>query len=107
MAITYTWMFEALDVFPTQQAFNNVVNAMHWRLIADDANGHTAQAYGLQTAGPLNPGDFIPYNQLTAQIVQGWCETQMGSELSQVKAQLVGQINQQINPTTITLETPW
>lgn len=107
MAITYTWQFDALDVFPTYQTVTDAVESMHWRLTADDGFGHQAQAYGEQKTGPIDPDNFIPYNDLTLPVVQGWCETQMGGDLDVIKASLVGQINEQIAPTIVPLAPPW
>lgn len=107
MTIAYIWQFDSLDVFPTYQTVTDAVESMHWRLTANDGLGHQAQAYGEQKTGPIDVNNFIPYNSLTLANVQGWCETQMGPEVDVVKAQLVGQINEQINPTTVSLPPPW
>jgi hypothetical protein len=107
MPIAYTWQFDSLDVFPTYQTVTDAVESMHWRLTANDGLGHQAQAYGEQKTGPIDVNDFIPYDDLTLADVQGWCETQMGSEVDVVKAALVGQINEQIDPTVLSLAPPW
>jgi hypothetical protein len=104
---TYAWQFDSLDVFPTYSTVTDAVESMHWRLTASDGLGHQAQAYGEQKTGPIDVNNFIPYAELTLADVQGWCEVQMGPELDLVKAQLVGQINEQINPATVSLPPPW
>lgn len=104
---TYAWQFDSLDVFPTYSTVTDAVESMHWRLTADDGLGHQAQAYGEQKTGPIGVNNFIPYDDLTLADVQGWCETQMGPELDVVKAALVGQIDEQINPATVSLPVPW
>lgn len=106
--ITYTWQFDSLDVFPTYQTVTNAVESMHWRVTADDGLGHQAQAYGEQKTGPIDPDNFIPYSELTLAVVQGWCEAQMGPDyVAALQAGLVGQINEQISPTTLSLSPPW
>ena len=107
MTIAYAWQFDSLDVFPTYLTVTDAVESMHWRLTADDGLGHQAQAYGEEKTGPIDVNNFIPYADLTLADVQGWCETQMGPELDVVKAELVGQINQQIDPTTVSFLPPW
>jgi hypothetical protein len=104
---TYAWQFDSLDVFPTYSTVTDAVESMHWRLTADDGLGHQAQAYGEQKTGPIDVGSFIPYGDLTLADVQGWCETQMGPQLDVVKASLVGQINEQVNPAIVSLPVPW
>jgi hypothetical protein len=104
---TYTWQFESLDVFPTYQTVTNAVESMHWRLTADDGLGHQATAVGETKAGPVDVENFIPFESLTQSVVASWCEAQMGSELNEVKAFLVGQINEQISPATVSVQPPW
>lgn len=104
---TYTWQFDSLDVFPTYQTVNDAVESMHWRLTADDGFGHQAQAYGETKTGPIDVNNFIPYASLTLADVQGWCETQLGAEVNVIKAALVGQIQEQVSPTIVSLAPPW
>lgn len=107
MAIAYTWQFESLDVFPTYETVVDALESMHWRLTADDGLGHQAQAYGETKAGPVDVDNFVPFASLTLATVQGWCEAQMGTELFEVKASLVGQIAEQVSPTIQSLPPPW
>lgn len=107
MTIAYTWQFDSLDVFPTYLTVTDAVESMHWRLTADDGLGHQAQAYGEEKAGPVDVEAFIPYGDLTLADVQGWCETAMGAELDAVKASLVGQIAQIVDPPTVSHPPPW
>lgn len=107
MPTAYTWQFVALDVFPSYQGLTNVVESIHWRLTGDDGAGHLAGAYGEEPAGPPDPDNFTPYAELTASQVQGWVETQMGSRLDEVKADIDRQIAQQISPTVVAMLPPW
>lgn len=107
MTIAYMWQFDSLDVFPTYSTVTDAVESMHWRLTASDGLGHLAEAYGEEKTGPIDVNNFIPYQDLTLADVQGWCETQMGPQLDIVKASLVGQIDEQIDPTTLSLAPPW
>jgi hypothetical protein len=104
---TFAWQFESLDVFPTYQTVTNAVESMHWRLTADDGLGHQATAIGEAKAGPVDLQNFIPFEQLTLAVVQGWCEDALGPELAEVQAWLVGQIDQQVAPTVVSMAPPW
>lgn len=108
MTIAYNWQFESLDVYPTYQTVANAVESMHWQLTADDGLGHHATAAGESKAGAVDLDNFIPYNDLTLAVVQGWCEAVIGSEdLDAIKAMLVGQIAEQVSPTVSSLAPPW
>ena len=107
MPVAYSWQFELLDVYPEYETVTNAVESMHWRLTADDGLGHQATARGETKAGPVDVNNFIPYEDLTLEVVEGWCEAQMGPELDEVQAWLVGQINEQVDPTIVALAPPW
>lgn len=108
MAIAYTWQFVALDVYPTNSGLTDVVESMHWILEADDGLDHTAKAYGEAKAGPPDPNNFTPFNELTLEIVQGWTEEAIGaSDVDAIKVSLVGQISEQISPTIVGHPPPW
>lgn len=108
MTIAYTWQFDSLDVYPTYETVADAVESMHWRLTADDSLGHQAQAYGEAKTGPIDVNNFIPFEDLTLATVQGWCEAAMGtSEVNDIKASLVGQIDDQVSPTISSMPPPW
>ena len=51
--------------------------------------------------------DFIPFADLTNEIVVGWVEAAMGPEQVQsLKDSIDANIDEQITPTTITLSIP-
>lgn len=105
--ITYVWQFDSLDVIPTYQSVTNAVESMHWRITADDGLGHHATAYGETKTGQVDVNNFIEFSHLSPSVVQGWCEAQMGSELGEIQAHLVGLIGQQVNPNPVSMTPPW
>jgi hypothetical protein len=107
MTIAYDWQFDSLDVFPTYETVTDAVESMHWRLIADDGLGHTAQNYGEAKTGPIDVNDFIPFDELTAADVEGWLEAVLGSEVDAMKVWLAGQIEQIVDPLTVSHPPPW
>lgn len=104
---TYTWQFEALDVYTTYQGLVNAVYAVHWKLTGDDGSGHVATANGTQGLGAIDPQNFTPFDNLTVSQVQGWVEARMGSEVAEQRAALDQNIADQITPRVQTLPPPW
>lgn len=105
---TFSWDFVSLEVVPNEGGLVNVVEAVHWRLTANDGLGHILTAYGEQQLGPPDPDNFTPYDDLTAAQVQGWVETEMGvDEVNAVQVQLIGQIAEQVSPHCVQMAPPW
>ena len=108
---TYTWVFEALKVElgPDADDHTDIVFEINWRYIADDGEGHNAQAFGTVSVKPWEaPEQWIPYADLTESDVEGWTEEQLGDELAAITARLDAQIAEQVTPTHETYYTmPW
>ena len=113
MANTYTWDCKTVDVYPDYESESDVVYNVHWRLNAESSETHevdgedvpyTATVYGTQSLSLDDIGtDFIPFANLTNEIVTGWVEGIMGEEeVANLKSNLDAQINDEINPTSIT-----
>jgi hypothetical protein len=111
MAINYFWTINPLEAYPTASGENDVVFTAHWQLHAtEEANGTTyaVQSYGTQGLTYQSGSPFIPFNELTLETVQGWVENAMGEEqVNSMKTGLANTIANQINPPSVTLQSPW
>jgi hypothetical protein len=112
MSISYSWSFSALDVIiENPEGLADVVYTIHWRLSADDGEGHTASTIGTSsvTYDPDGPDPFIPFEDLTEAVVQNWTISQITEEgVEQMESSLAANIERQINPVTETCRTmPW
>lgn len=111
MAVSYNWTINPLEAYPTSSGENDVVFVAHWQLhaseVVEDVT-YTATSIGTQ-AVPLHSGSaFIPFEELTLSVVQGWVEEGMGAESVQsLKDGLATQIANKINPPVVTLQSPW
>ena len=112
MAISYEWSFSGLDVIiEDSEGLADVVYTIHWRLSADDGEGHTASTIGTSsvTYDPDGPDPFIPFGDLTEAVVQSWTISQITEEgVEQMESSLATNIERQINPVTESFrEMPW
>ena len=112
MAVSYAWSFSELDVIiENAEGLADVVYTIHWRLNADDGEGHTASTIGTSsvTYDPEGPDPFIPFEDLTEAVVQNWSISQITEEgVEQMESSLAANIERQINPVTETFRTmPW
>ncbi len=111
MAINYFWTINPLEAYPTASGENDVVFTAHWQLHAtEEVSGSTyaAQYCGTQGLTYQSGSIFIPFSELTLNVVQGWVENAMGEEqVNTMKTGLANTIANQINPPSVTLQSPW
>jgi len=113
MSNTYEWNCKTVDVYPTYEEHTDTVYNVHYRLNAESSETHevdgeqvpyTASVYGTQSLSLDDIGsDFIPFADLTNEVVTGWVEGIMGEEeVANLKSALDSKIAEEITPTTET-----
>ncbi len=112
MANTYTWNCKTVDVYPEHDSHDEVVYNVHWIYDCESDQTHevdgedvhyTSSVYGTQSINADDIENFIPFADLTNEIVTGWVTSVMGEEeVQSLQNGLDGQINEQINPTSET-----
>jgi len=111
--ITYTWNFDPLTCYTHQNGYDDVVMTVHWQLTATSGSApdayYSARSIGTQTFTFDPEGDtFIPFNELTKEIVQSWVTTALGEEsVNQLMTSLETQIEDQVTPKVVNLSPPW
>lgn len=107
MDITYTWSFNPLEAYPTASGENDVVFMVHWQL--NGTNGsYQGASIGTQNITYESGSVFIPFNELTYDIVYNWMTASMGIErMNQITASVAQQIESQINPPVLVQQAPW
>jgi hypothetical protein len=108
--INYDWNCKTVDARPLEDGEVDVVYNVHWIVtgISDelkpDGSAYSATSIGTQNV-PWNPeGAFIPFEDLTNEIVVEWTQAAMGEEqVASIEASIESQINYLITPTSVTL----
>ena len=101
--VTLTWAVNNM----TRVVDDGFVVVVDWSCTAS-ATGVQGAFYGGQstyTNDPSEPG-FIPYDQLTEEIVLGWVYTGLGDQKAEIEATLTAKVEKQLNPTTAQ-GVPW
>ena len=111
--IIYTWDCRTVDCHPTHNEqgaqLTHVVYNIYWKLTGTqtvDTKTYSATEVGTETlkAEDINRDTFVPFENLTNEIVSTWCTNAMGLEqVASLKTSLESKIVGQINPTSITL----
>jgi len=109
MANTYTWDCKTVDVYPTHDSHSDVVYVVHWRLNAEsdqqdaEGNNYSASVYSTYSVNADDISNFIPFADLTNDMVTGWVTAGMGDdEVASLKSSLDDQIALLITPTSVT-----
>tara|TARA_R110000787_G_scaffold232542_3_gene339670 strand:- start:1969 stop:2310 length:342 start_codon:yes stop_codon:yes gene_type:complete len=106
----YEWNCKTVEVRPLEDGQTDVVYNVNWIVIATsdvldpDGKAYTSKVLGEQTVtyNPDNP--FIPFSDLTNEIVTNWTQSAMGSEqVSSIESYAESLINDLISPTSVTL----
>jgi hypothetical protein len=110
MPITYTWTTTSLIGYPVIDGETDVVTRASYTVLADDGEGHTAD-YSNFALTPIDPSvPFIPYADLTNDIVIGWVQFNIGPDMiAAIQGSLAIQVERQIDPPVQpeVLPLPW
>ena len=101
----FKWTISALDCAVKDGTLNNVVQTIHWRYSATDADGITAETYGAQSISQPDPNNFINFEELTKTELESWLEGAM--DVDAMQASLEAQIELIKNPVKVTLTPPY
>ena len=110
MAVTYDWNCKTVDVHPQEEGQTNVVYNVHWIVtgISEEIDfkgvPYSATNIGTQVVPLSEGGAFIPFEDLTNDIIVGWTKEVMGQdEVDRIEASIASQIEALINPTSVTM----
>jgi hypothetical protein len=111
MSATFVWTITALNCFKEEDGQSDVVYQVQWNCVGSQdvpAWGRPiAKQFVSETMVTLNPdAPFTPYDQLTQTQVWGWLVPQYVDQTA-IEALLQSQIDEAINPPTVTPPLPW
>ena len=102
---TYTWAVTALYTETVNDEQDYVVIANYTVVGVDDT--FSAELSNIARFSTASVSPFIPYADLTEDIVIDWIQQELGPDgVSNLEACIQGQINSQINPPTVPVNTP-
>ena len=116
MATTFTWSIDRMSTFQEPQP--NYVAEVTWTLMGvDDTTPVPNSSIGIgenyiatvgsRTTLVATESTFVPYAELTEEIVIGWLQNTLGVEgVNNAKAQVQAYIDKMINPPAVPLDTP-
>jgi len=102
---TYTWLVTTLWTETIAGEQNYVVNSAYTVTGVDGT--YTANLQNTAQFSTASVSPFIPYEDLTNDIVVGWIQQDLGvNGVNSIEACIQGQIDSQINPPVVPQVTP-
>jgi hypothetical protein len=102
---TYTWLVTTLWTETIAGEQNYVVNAAY--TVRGVYGTYTANLQNTAQFSTASVSPFIPYEDLTNDIVVGWIQQDLGvNGVNSIEACIQGQIDSQINPPVVPEVTP-
>ena len=105
MSLTPTWTYSNFNLYSSYAGYTNVVYSYDYTVTITSPEGIVSQHVGFVRLKLDEITNFVPFEQLTQQIVQGWTEQSIDT------ARIVSELREQIyaaGATVITNEpAPW
>lgn len=112
MANYYKWVIPAIDYKPVDGDFTDVVSTVHWRYGCSNIDDSTDPTYvyvdhygSNNFDSPVNSESFIPFDQLTKDVIISWLEGAM--DINELNDIVDKKLNDIIDPVTATKVDPF
>jgi len=102
------WFINQMESLPTDGDLKDFVINVHWNRNAKETiNGveYFASVYGAQSFSKDDVTNFIPYEDLTYDIVCSWLDNSI--DVAALDLNLDAQIENQVNPPIVVLPLPF
>ena len=99
MGLTYEWKLIGLKKQDSENV-NEAIVGTNWKITATDEDGNVGTFTGATpfSISTINTGSFVPYHELTEDIVLGWVKNHVsGSGPTNYMEHINGQIQKEIN----------
>ena len=102
------WYINQLECVPQDGDLTDFVVTAHWTRLAKETindKEYQASVYGSQSFSKDDVTNFIPYEELTYEIVCSWLDATLDTQALDLN--LNAQIENQVNPPVIVLPLPF
>ena len=101
MANQYKFVISGLHAKIQEGELSNVIESVHWRYQAEDADGNIADVYGSVGLEAPDAESFVAHEDLTQADVEAWLEAKL--DVESLKAGLDAKLEAMANPTHHTI----
>ena len=103
--ITYTWRINKMYIKPSLNGLTNVIHTVDWDYIGTDENNNKSSVRVPMILPEPLEANFIPYNDITEEMVISWLESI--SNIEDLQQDIINKIELIKNPPIIELPFPW
>ena len=104
--INYIWTIVALEYAPEENGLSKVIKNIHWRYKGTDKDsGVSFELFGVQEMDAPNTSSYIPYDDLTEEIVISWLTKKLDITLFQKS--IITEIEKIKNPSIVIVHNPF
>lgn len=90
-----------MDCVIKENEMTNIIQTVHWRFKGTDENEISSEVYGATSFPAPESEGFIPFEELTKEIVIGWLESVL--DVPAMEKQIEDEIFKINNPTMVQL----
>ena len=105
MATSFNWVISQLDCLPQSPEGADYVVTAHWSCNGSDGQ-YSGSVYSTCSFAVVQGEQFVPYADLTQDMVLSWCWAN-GVDKASAEAAVQQQIDNQINPPIVSPPLPW
>ena len=105
MATSFNWVISQLDCLPQSPEGADYVVTAHWQCNGSDGQ-YSGSVYSTCSFAVVQGEQFVPYADLTQDMVLSWCWAN-GVDKASAEAAVQQQIDNQINPPIVSPPLPW
>jgi hypothetical protein len=103
--ITYTWDINKIYAKPLSNGLINVIHSIDWSYTGIDENNNTASIQVPITLPEPSDENFIPYDDITEEMVISWLESILNVE--DLQQGIIDKIENIKNPPLVEIPFPW
>lgn len=107
MSIIFTLTITELELYPTFENYQNVVFRIHWKyegVLSTGSVEHKDYVTGVESIHTDNLQNFVPFEQLTEEMVKSWIEPSI--DFNMIQNVITNHIHESQNKTE-THQPPW
>jgi hypothetical protein len=102
--MAFTWIISELDSSPSLDGLDKVIRTIHYRA-QKQSEGYLSESYGCLGVDVPHEASFIPYDEVTKEMVESWLEAGLDTEA--IEANLDAQIENFLNPPIVVYPLPF